>query len=330
MTLSEMASLVCGKVRQSDAASVARCKEYLRQRYLMIAAEELWNDLIARLEFTFNVTETVAGNLFGPNLFGRSAGIWHLPAGVDRVLSVRTSDGGLPVVDRFQMFSTTLDQFAETGEAVQFEAEGAVVADLRGLLDTVEAQGVVLLSDAADAGQVVRIRYMDLDGEVQTLAATLDAGGGYSNTFYPQVIFSASKQATSAAVSIVLDGSTVGAAEASATAWKKFPRLRLFPIPTADTALKALVKLKAQEMTDDGDEPQIRGIENCLMSFAQADMLQRARAYAKAEAVVGEGSALLKQLKTVAVAQEANLNRILPFVGEVPGEMTNMGGKGYW
>lgn len=330
MTLSEMASLVCGKVRQSDTASLARCKEYLRHRYLMISAEELWNDLLARLEFTYNISETVAANLFGPNFYGRSAGIWHLPAGVDRVLAVRSSDYQLPVVDRFQMFSTTLDQFSETGEAVQFEAEGAVVADLRGVLSSVEAQGVVLSSDPTDAGQFVRVRYMDLDGEVQTLAAELDAGGGYSNTFYPQVIFSASKQATQQAVSIVLDGGVVGTAAASATAWKKFPRLRLFPIPTADTALKAMVKLKAQEMTDDGDEPQIRGIDNCLMAFAQADMLQRARAYAKAEAVVGEASALLKQLKTVAVAQEANLNRIVPFVGEVPGEMTNFGGKGYW
>lgn len=330
MTLAEMAELVCGKARQSDAASVARCKQYLRHRYKMICAEELWNDLLMRLEFTYQMTGPTAADLFGPNYFSRDAGVWHLPSGVDRVLAVRSSSFSLPVNDPFDLFATTLDQFAETGEAVEFYNEGAVVADLRGALTGVEAEGVVFSSAAEDAGLTVRVRYIDLDGEVQEVEGALPVGGGYSNSISPQVILSASKQTTQQAVNLVLDGETVGSAAAAETVWRKYPRIRLLPIPTADTALKALVKLKPQELTDDNDEPQVRGVENCLMAFAQADLLQHARQYGKAQAVVQEGTALLKQLKTVAVAQEANLQRIVPAAYETPGEVGFGTSKGYW
>ena len=42
MTLAEMADFVCTKVRQTDAAAVAACKTYLRQRAEMIWNDQLW------------------------------------------------------------------------------------------------------------------------------------------------------------------------------------------------------------------------------------------------------------------------------------------------
>lgn len=329
MTLLEMASLVCGKVRQSDAAGLTRCKEYLRHRYRMIAAEELWKDLLFAIPFTYDMTAETAGELFGPNWFSRDAGIWHLPSSVDKVLALRSAAGGVAVSDQYQFFRMSPDQFAETGEPVEFFQEQRVVADLRGKLAEVEADGVVLTNGAPD-NTAYKIRYLDLDGEQQDFVGNFVAAGGSSASFYPQIILSATRLTGQASAYFSLGGTEIAIAGANRTDWKTYPTLRLMPRPTADVSLRALVKRKCIELTEDGDSPEINGVENCLMAFAQADMLQRARAYAKADAVVGEASALLKQLKTVAVAQEANLNRIVPFVGEVPGEMTNFGGKGYW
>lgn len=329
MTLGDMADFVCGKVRQSDTEAVSRCKGFLRRRYHLIYGEELWKDSLFGMAFTFSVSASVAADLFGPNYFSFQAGIWHLPSGVDKVLGVRSTDHEVPVSDHFQFYNTTPDQFADSGDPVKFFQEGPVVADLRGALSGVESSGVQFSSTAPD-NQAVRWRYIDLSGEVVETNGTLPAAGGYSNGFSPQVILSASKAATSAGVTLVLDGETVASAGASALVFPRYPRIRLLPIPSADVSLRALVKLKPQELTDDNDEPQINGIENCLMAFAQHDMLQRARQYGKAQAVVGEAVELLGQLKRVAVVQEAVRQQIVPQVTEVSGDVEEWSGKNYW
>ena len=40
-------------------------------------------------------------------------------------------------------------------------------------------------------------------------------------------------------------------------------------MPTADVELAALVKVKPGQLVDAADEPALRGVENCLMSFAR-------------------------------------------------------------
>lgn len=330
MTLAEMAAMVCGKTRQSDAGAVAKCKTYLRQRYLMIAEGELWKDLIFALPFTFDMEETVAANLFGPNYWSRGAGVWHLPASVDKVLAVRSAAAGMDVADQYQFFRTTLDEFSETGDPIKFYVEQRVVADLRGLLTTVEAEGVTLQNSAPD-NQAYKVRYIDLDGEVQTLSGNLEAAGGISNTFYPQVILSGTKAATGGGVWFALDGDIVNTAAAAATSWTRYPTVRVVPRPESNVELRALVKRKAIELTDDEDAPEIDGVDNALMAFAEADMYQRARQLGKSQAKAGEAVALLQQLKAVAVAQQANRLQIVPHVGEVSGSVWDgVGDKGHW
>jgi hypothetical protein len=332
MTLLEMANYVCTKTRRTDAGAVTRAKEFLARRYEMIAADELWKDLVYRLEFTFDVTETAAANLFGPNFQSRDVGIWHLPAVVDKVLAVRSASSSLEIDDPFQMMRSTMDEFADTGDPIKFYVEGAVVADLRGKLADVTASGVAISGADADAATPIRVRYLDLSGEMQTLNGVLDAGGS-SDPFQPSVIVSASKTETTAALTLYMSGTgaALSVSQAAATQWSRLGRLRVVPIPTGDVALKALVKLKVQAMTDDNDEPQINGIENCLIAFAQADALQHARQYGKAQIVTQEAMALMLQLKRVAVAQEASLQRIVPAVGDVAGEWdAGISAKGSW
>jgi len=328
MTLSDMAALVCAKVRQSDATALTRCKQFLRQRYEMIWNDELWNDSLFRLEFSFDMSPSAtATSLPFPNFFSRDVGIWHLPPTVDRILALRRTDQGVGVADNFRFYRDTLDAFAQTGAAVAFTVDGAVAADLRGKLVSVEAEGVVLSASAADAGAVVRVVYLDFDGEEQTLSATLETG--YSNTFYPQVIQSVSKPTTTAAVGVVLDGDTIINFASTLTVAKRYPRIQLLPLPTTTTEFKALVKRKPLALTDDNDEPAIRGVANCLMEYAQADMYERGRQLGKAALKRADADKLLAQLKKIEVAQEANNCQIVPDVSEPSGLIGYYHTKGY-
>ena len=328
MTLGDMAALVCAKVRQSDATALLRCKQFLRQRYEMIWNEEMWTDSLFRLEFSFdmNPAATVADLPFS-NFFCRDVGIWNLPPTVDRILALRKTDQGVGVADSFRFYRDTLDAFAQTGAPVAFTVEGAVAADLRGKLTTVEAEGVVLSAAVTDVNQIVRVVYLDFDGEEQTLTATLEEG--YSNTFYPQVIQSVSKATTTAAVGVVLDGEAVITLAAAATVAKRYPRIQLLPMPTETTEFKALVKRKPLRLSDDNDEPAIRGVDNCLMEYAQADMYERGRQLGKAALKRADADKLLGQLKKIEVAQEANHCQIVPDVSEPSGLIGYYHTKGY-
>lgn len=316
MTLADMADFVCAKVRQQDDSSKTRCKAFLRQRYEVIWAEEMWKDSLFLWEFTFDVAGDAA-DVAGPNAFGRSVGVWHAPSSVDRPLALRMGTRGIAVEDDFQPFRDSLDVFAETGAPINFIAEGQVAADLRGVKDTVEASSCAISANVSDDTAVVRLRYIDLNGEEQVTDVTLDSTN--QPTFAPQLILSVTKSATNEDVSVTLSGDTVLTVAAADTCAKRYSRLRLIPIPSEDVALKCLVKTRAQRLTDDNDEPSLRGVENCLMAFAQADMLERSRQYAKADRKYGEAGALLKQLKGVEVVQEARRTQILPEVAEVSG-----------
>lgn len=330
MTLGDMAAFVCAKVRQQDTTALARCKEFLARRYVMIWDDQLWKDSLFRLEFTFRMDVVGAASMLAyGNYFSRDGGVWQLPPSVDRVLALRKTNDAVPVNDQFRLYRETLDAFAETGEPVAFHPLPPAVADLSGSLSGVESEGVTLNSNAADGAVAVRVRYIDLDGEEQVTDINLPAAGGYSAVFDPQAILSMSKPATNEDVEVILDSEVVATFGAQETNAKKRARVRLMPMPVDNVDLAALVKVRAQLLSDDGDEPALRGIENCLLAFAQMDMLQRARQYGKAQLVGQEAVALLDQLKRIEVVQEAQSTQIVPEVAEPSGSIGWQRQKGW-
>jgi hypothetical protein len=68
-------------------------------------------------------------------------------------------------------------------------------------------------------------------------------------------------------------------------------------------------------MEGDLESPAIRGSENCLIAFAQADMLERDEQYGKAQAKLQEALVLLQQLKAVETVQQAHNVSITPAGG---------------
>lgn len=334
MTLAEMADFVCGKVRQEDATSVLRAKAYLARRYAMIYNGELWKDSLWGYDFSYDTTDlnTDPVNIlynalpFG-NVYAVRRGAWLFPAAVDKVLALRATDGPLPVTSEQDFYRITLDAFAEAGAAMNFFQMPKIVAYADSVSDTNDDSTVLAGGAAVDVNLTVTCEYIDHEGERRTATGTM-AGFAVGPV---RVLLKLTKEESSAGAYLQNQDSDVAwfAVGEEASAPLRC-RIRLTPQPQETTGFKAMVKLKPQPMTDDAEEPAISGVEDCLMSFAQGDMLQRARQYGKAQVVQQEAIELLKQLKIAGVAQEAHVQQITPIVSEPSGSVDFISGKGFW
>lgn len=63
----------------------------------------------------------------------------------------------------------------------------------------------------------------------------------------------------------------------------------------------------------DLDVPVLKNIDNALLAFAEADMLEHGRAFEKAQIKVQEGMSHLKALKELELNQSQNVMQIVPF-----------------
>lgn len=109
-----------------------------------------------------------------------------------------------------------------------------------------------------------------------------------------------------------------------------YQRIRLFSIPQNTTTLNVLGKRPFVPLTFDQQIPQLRNIDNVLIAFAGADLLKRARQYAKAATEMQEGVALLKELALLEVIQAANNQRFVPDSGYGSEYFSASNGGGFW
>lgn len=123
-----------------------------------------------------------------------------------------------------------------------------------------------------------------------------------------------------------------GTLSPSVTASPSYQRIRLFSVPTAAMTLNVLGKRPFVPLTFAQQVPQLRGIDNVLIAFAGADLLKRARQYGKAQAELTEGVALLKELASKQVLQQANYQCFIPADGAFDPffSASNAGGGSFW
>lgn len=124
-------------------------------------------------------------------------------------------------------------------------------------------------------------------------------------------------EAVTATIRKVIPSVTGVTIAASDTAALKRQRIRLLQIPTESTTIRVLGKRTMPTFESDLDTPPINGMENCLLAFAHADMLQRERQYGKARELQEEAIGLLDQLKDLEVVQQAHNISIQPGSGFV-------------
>src|SRR5690349_19150443 len=120
MTLAEMADHVCATARQNAAADVAQAKLYLKARYEMIWNGSLWKDAIWGYDIDYDLTAELANDLPFNNVFAIRRGCWLFPEQVGQVLAVRKSDQPLSIVNRFDLYRASLDEFEQEGEPVKW------------------------------------------------------------------------------------------------------------------------------------------------------------------------------------------------------------------
>ncbi len=94
--------------------------------------------------------------------------------------------------------------------------------------------------------------------------------------------------------------------------------IRFLPIPKITTPLLIVGKRLLVNLENDTDVPLLRGIDNAIISFATADMLERQRQYGKAQAKVQEASAMLQEMIDVETKQSGNMPRVIPAVDPWP------------
>jgi len=92
----------------------------------------------------------------------------------------------------------------------------------------------------------------------------------------------------------------------------QFQRMRLFPKPHKDMTIGILGKMACVDLVFDQQEPLIKCIEQCLMSFATAAMWDRARQAGKAAQHKQLAGTLLAEAIKLHAIQEANNQRLVP------------------
>ncbi len=107
-------------------------------------------------------------------------------------------------------------------------------------------------------------------------------------------------------------GGTLAAAD---TASPKYQRIRLLPIPQAETTLKILAKAKYVPLDFDQAEPQVTGSHLALMAFAKHALRKRGGEHGAARDDLEEAMALVETLKKEEMQQEASHPVILPASG---------------
>lgn len=89
-------------------------------------------------------------------------------------------------------------------------------------------------------------------------------------------------------------------------------RIRLLEAPGRDVSLNILGKKKLTPLANETDTPLLTGVENCLISFVEADMLEYCRQYGKAQSKLMEAGAHLQGMKNIEQQQSAKVSRIIP------------------
>ena len=87
--------------------------------------------------------------------------------------------------------------------------------------------------------------------------------------------------------------------------------IQLIKKPDTAKTLLVLGKLKVVAL-DDLDSPKINGIDNALLAFVEADMLQHLRQYGKAQVMQQEASAQLAVCRDLETSQSAKISKLVP------------------
>lgn len=293
MTVQEMSDQITQKLFKTDAASVAACKGFIRRRYRMLYDGSLWKD-------TLEVSSNIAA----------STNVITLPESISLLIGVRWNNCLIDPVELSFLLRIDPSAFERVGTPVR-------VAELPPIgmsANPATAEAFTFVSSSASDVALTFLLRGELSGVPQYEEITLNGTTPVTSTKSWTKVTTASKAVTTGTVTVA--GAT--SATTYLTLWpeeteKKYLQIQLFSSP-ADTTktILALGKKRFQDLVKNQDSPIIRGIENALLAYAEADMLQRERQYGKATAKVEEAGAMLAVAKDMGIHQSMNIVCITP------------------
>jgi hypothetical protein len=298
LTLLQYAENICSKLGKTDANSMSLCKGFVRNRYQMIYDSALWKESLMIINMQVAEADVV------------------LPHYLERPVSVRIgNDNALPV-ELQALFDVDPAIFDKTGTPTRW-SETNVSA-----LHT-DPQGTALVlssSSAADVGLEVMIRG-ESAGFEQFETIMLNGTTPVTTSQIWDEVLVLSKPLTAGNVKVTDTTAAPNTIELQ-TLWpkereRKHTKIWLHVAPEAETNLLILGKRRIRELEHDQDTPILRNIDNALLAFGAADMLERERQYSKAQLKIAEGVVHLKSMNDIGVHQSGNLTQIIPmFSGE--------------
>jgi hypothetical protein len=299
MTLNELAAVICGKLNQTEPDDVALAKTFLKLRFKLIWQSALWKDSLFEYTQTLTSQNYVLGNTWIP-----SVSTLVLPPIFTHVVAVRNDRRRLGVESSEHFYRMDFDSFTATGDPTQFRLLSPVVMQFNAAVSilifaTFQDKTATLdyLDDAA--GQVVRFGPSALVPALQITTSRLD-------TFRKQDM-----QVTFADAA----GPIFLQLPATSTGLPLRQRLQLIGQVPDGTVIRVLGKTAPPTFTADDDTPALTGVENCLIAFGLADMLESIRQFGKATTKQAEAVQLLDQLKGEQVLQQAHNKRLIPEYG---------------
>lgn len=299
MTLSELADYTCAKVGQTDEDSLAQCKRFLNARLRMIWDSALWRDTLC--------LATVSQPA------GQSWII--LPVSVERVLKLRAGSGAaLPPLESALVFDYSADLFETAGDPLGFAVFAPVV---HGPCDGAGDAFIILEgsggSITADAGRKAFIEVEQADG-TRVAETLVSSGAGFGSAAAGRFVVRFSKEVTVADYQVGFADSTPLSAPLAAgeTQAPRRARVRLVRTPAAPLEVLALCKRSYPGLTNDFESPALSNVDNALLAYAMADMLERQRQYAKAQLKLQEAQAQMAILHDLERNQSANESRLVP------------------
>lgn len=307
MNLAAFASFICTKINQTDPEDVAACKMFLSKNFDVIWAEALWKDSL------FEYTQTVASTGYTvTSTWLPTKQVLILPKQISHVVAVRTDTRKLDLESSERLYRMDADSFTQQGSSTQYRDLSKAAWEF----DT--PQTVLVLSTPANQGATGLLDYTSSD-QVTQGRVSLDLGTASTQIANVSRVDAFTKPATSGLVLLAVGPSLTvfQTIPATGTASPKLCRVQLLGKVADNTVIRVLGKIDSPSFDVDTDEPALTGVDNALISFTQADMLQRERQYAKAQLCQQQGIAFLQQLKRVQTTQQAFNKRFIPQDGYV-------------
>lgn len=297
MTLGDYVDLVTTKVHRTDEPSRDEARKYIASRYQMIFESYPWRDACEVAGIALENTSQIV----------------ILPHIADRIIGVRWSSG---LTLRNESLWTILQidpaKFDQTGDPVTY-----TIYSPSGVAATPGGQMVTLATTQATSVEFSISIYGSYQGQDKNETMSLTGTQELQSVNSYDDIYTLSKYTDAHSLTVRrADNLEEILYLTPAEKERRHQRLHFHSTPTNASVLLVLYKRRINPLVNDSDAPELAGIDNALLSCAIADMRESERQYAKAQAKMDEGVALVKTMADLERHQSENVVRLIPIISD--------------